>query len=1111
MATTYNIAFELGAKLTSEFRSAFNSANAEMSKLLSASQKMTSMGKSMTLGVTAPLMGMGAMAVKTFASFDDSMRNVQAVSGATGEEFKQLTQLAKDLGAQTAWSASQSADAMGYLALAGWDTNQIMAATPGLLDLASAATMDLASAADIVSDVMSAFGMGAEQATQAADMFAMTSKKSNTDVNQLGEALKYAGAAANAAEMDLSQTNAVLGILANQGIKGSMAGTTVVSMLRDLKKNSKDGAIAVGEASVALYDQAGNMRDLGSVMADVEKATQGMTTQQKDAALSAVFGTEAMKGANIMLAEGSEKYRELEEAIRNSEGTAAEMREMMEGGIGGAMRSLMSAIEALAISFGETLAPYVKFAAGAIANFAKIISTLPNGVRLVIVAFSLLLASIGPTLLIMGLLIRNTLTVISTFKAARTAVKSLDLVTKAYNATQLASVAVMRVARAAMYGYRFAGGGVRGVIMGISAALQVMNLTFLANPYVIAAAGITAVAFALYKAWNNSERFRNVVIQSMEMAKQAIMSLYQYIQSISSTIWTGLTNGISGIGTRISGALQSEFAQGAKGAISGFIESFREGMSSLPGIISMLAPHIATIGLSFLGVTGPIGMVIGAVISLIGFIYRLSQTNETVANAISSAWSAITSALEPVIKIFSEAAEQIATEVGPEFEKTMQVISESIAELAPQFAELGGLIAEIASLLVGMLAENVGILIEMWMGLAAEVIPMVIEVLPILMEVFSSVLSVILQVVMAVLPIIVELISMVIPIILEIVQVVLPILLEIFTTVFMVILEVVMAVLPVFVELLSAVIQVIMTLVEIALPMILEVVQMVLPVVLAIIQAIIPVIAAVLQVLVSVIVGVVVPAINMILQVVQIVFPFIQMIISNALAVITGILQAAMALIQGNWSGAWNAIKGIATTIMNNIVSFFSGIDLFSVGKSIIDGLINGIKSMAGAVVGAIANIVPAPLRGAVSKVVGAIPGFAEGGVVSAPTLAWVGEGGDTESIIPWNSSQRSKDLWVQTGQALGMLDDGGPNDSANAVIRANETPSSIDAYDVETGTTNNNNTSSANFTVVHKGNVIHMAPGSDPEEVQRKIEQSDEEFERKMKELMEEWERRRL
>lgn len=236
----------------------------------------------------------------------------------------------------------------------------------------------------------------------------------------------------------------------------------------------------------------------------------------------------------------------------------------------------------------------------------------------------------------------------------------------------------------------------------------------------------------------------------------------------------------------------------------------------------------------------------------------------------------------------------------------------------------------------------------------------------------------------------------------------------------------VMSFLPSIMEAFSSLGSSIMSIANVAIPILSMIIQNVFPIIVAIIQAAVPMIAMHIQGIAMIFTNVIVPAVSAFLQIVQYVFPYVQMAIQNAIALITGILQAGMALLRGDWDGAWNAILSTAQTIMNNIISFFSGINLYDVGISIINGLINGIKSMGGTVLGAIGNLVPGPLKGAANKLLGALPGFAEGGVVGNPTLAWIGEGGDTESIIPWNNSQRSKDLWLQTGQALGMLNQDG-------------------------------------------------------------------------------------
>jgi TP901 family phage tail tape measure protein len=274
-----------------------------------------------------------------------------------------------------------------------------------MLNLASAASMDLSSAADIVTDTMSAFGMEATEAERAADIFAKTMSSSNTDVTQLGEAMKYVGAAANSAGMDLEQTNAILGKLADAGLKGSTGGTVLAGMLREVQAKAEDGAIAIGRTSVAVYDAEGNMRDMISILEDVEKATKGMSDEQRNAALSAIWGAEAMRGVNIIMESGTDSVRDLEKALRNSKGASEEMKNTMEGGIGGAFRSLKSATEGLAIAFGEVLAPYIQSLAEKITSLVQWFTGLSDGMKKTILLIAGVVAAIGPLLLIFGHLI----------------------------------------------------------------------------------------------------------------------------------------------------------------------------------------------------------------------------------------------------------------------------------------------------------------------------------------------------------------------------------------------------------------------------------------------------------------------------------------------------------------------------------------------------------------------------------------------------------------------------------------------------------------------------------------------------------------------------------
>ncbi len=287
------------------------------------------------------------------------------------------------------------------------------------------------------------------------------------------------------------------------------------------------------------------------------------------------------------------------------------------------------------------------------------------------------------------------------------------------------------------------------------------------------------------------------------------------------------------------------------------------------------------------------------------------------------------------------------------------------------------------------------------------------------------------------------------------------------------------------------------------LPLLISAAQTVFPALVMVVQTAAPIISNLIGSIGIILTNGVIPAISSLMQIVQTVFPVIQLVIQNALTLITGIIQTAMALLQGDWSGAWEIIKETATTIMDNIVSFFTGINLFDVGKSIITGLIDGIKSMGSAVIGAITNMIPEPIRAAASDIIGKVPEFAAGGVVSSATLAWVGEGGDTESIIPWNNSQRSKDLWLQAGQQIGMLSDSGAMDKAQEQIAmqtyANENPTILPEQ--VKGSVNNNQGGNSPI-IVQFSPQYNVSKAEDLEQIKQHADQDKDDLEARLNEI---------
>lgn len=294
-------------------------------------------------------------AIEVGKQFESSMSNVQAVSGATAEEMQLLEETARAYGSTTQFSAAQAADALGFMALAGWDAQQSADALGGVLNLAASSGMELAEASDMVTDYMSAFGMQADESAYFADLLAYAQGNANTTAAGLGEAFKNSAANMNAAGQDIETTVSLLSMLANQGLKGSEAGTALTAVMRDMTAKMKDGKIAIGETSVEVMDAQGNYRDLTDILKDVEAATNGMGDAEKATALQSTFTADSIKGLNLILNAGVDTAAEFEDELRNSTGTAEEMARIMNDNLEGDLKSMNSAYEELGITLYQSV------------------------------------------------------------------------------------------------------------------------------------------------------------------------------------------------------------------------------------------------------------------------------------------------------------------------------------------------------------------------------------------------------------------------------------------------------------------------------------------------------------------------------------------------------------------------------------------------------------------------------------------------------------------------------------------------------------------------------------------------------------------------------------
>lgn len=312
--------------------------------------------------LTGKMSGLASSVMRTGMDFQTSMSEVKALSGATAEQMEQLTATAKELGASTQYTAAESAQALKYMALAGWDTQQSIAALPSVLNLAASANMDLAAASDIVTDYVSAFGLEAKDAARLADELAYAQANSNTSVTQLSDAYKNCAANLHANGQSMETVTSLLAMMANQGFKGAESGTALSAAMRDLSNGmklvegtEKQYAVAIGETSVAVTDAEGNFRQLIDIYADIEKATDGMSEAEKNAALSSVFTADSIKAANYVLASGSDAAKQFATGLEGAAGTAADAAETMQDNVQGAMTKLSSAFDGLKVSVFEEL------------------------------------------------------------------------------------------------------------------------------------------------------------------------------------------------------------------------------------------------------------------------------------------------------------------------------------------------------------------------------------------------------------------------------------------------------------------------------------------------------------------------------------------------------------------------------------------------------------------------------------------------------------------------------------------------------------------------------------------------------------------------------------
>ncbi len=499
-----------------------------LQKIAATGEKLKTVGSAIEgvgqklMPVTAAVGGLGAAAVKVASDFDSAMSQVAAVSGATGKDLEALRDKAREMGSKTKFSASEAAEAMNYMAMAGWKTNDMLSGIEGIMNLAAASGEDLATTSDIVTDALTALGLSAEDSGHFADILAAASSNANTNVSMMGETFKYCAPVAGALGFSAEDTAEAIGLMANAGIKSSQAGTAMRSMMTNLTGEVKFTGAAFGELTVQTTNTDGSMRSLGDILADCRAAFAQMSESEKAANAEALVGKNAMSGFLAVMNAAPGDIEKLNSAINNCDGTAEKMAATMQDNLAGQLTILKSQLEELAISIGEILMPYIRQIVGWIQGLVDWLNSLDEGTKKIIVTVALVAAALGPVLIVIG---------------------------KVVGAIGTIMTVVPQIASAISGVIGFVSGTVIPAISAVVAAIGWVPL---------AIAAVVAILVVLY---NKCEWFREAVNAIWTQIKEFFVSAWEVICSFfTETIpnaWNSLVSFFQGIPAWWSGLWQS--------------------------------------------------------------------------------------------------------------------------------------------------------------------------------------------------------------------------------------------------------------------------------------------------------------------------------------------------------------------------------------------------------------------------------------------------------------------------------------------------------------------------------------------------------------------------
>lgn len=578
--------------------------NTALSKIDVAGQKMETIGNSIAgagkkmMSVTTVIGGVGVAAVKTAADFDSAMSQVAAVSGATGKDFDTLRNKAREMGAKTKFSATEAAEAMNYMAMAGWKTEDMLDGIEGVMNLAAASDEDLATTSDIVTDALTAFGLSAKDSGHFADILAAASSNANTNVSMMGETFKYCAPIAGALGFSAEDTAEAIGLMANAGIKSSQAGTALRTIMNNLAGDVKISGKAIGDVTIATTNADGSMRDLSDILADCRSAFGNLTESEKAQAAESLVGKNAMSGFLALMNAGQGDIDKLSSAIDNCDGSAEKMAMTMQDNLAGQLTILKSQLQELAISFGDILMPAIRSIVSNLQGFVDKLNGMDEGTKRTIVTIALLVASIGPLLVIIG-------TAISKIGVA------MQGFVKLANGISKLKIAIQ---------------GGTGVLGKLGAALGGISAPVLA---VVAVIAVLVAAFV--HLWKTNEGFRDAIIGTWNRIKDTISGFCQ-----------GIVDRLNALGFQF-----TDIVDVLKTVWDGFCQVLAP---IFEGVFNNIANILST-------VTGVITGILDVFIGI--FTGNWSQAWNGVKDIFSSIWNGISSFFTNILNVIKGVADVV--------------------------------------------------------------------------------------------------------------------------------------------------------------------------------------------------------------------------------------------------------------------------------------------------------------------------------------------------------------------------------------------------------------------------------------------------------------------